>query len=349
MSAARWRLGGLQPVPECPACGARERWPRPWRARDYMGLGGEDEWLLWRCAACDSLVLDPRPDEASLPLAYGSYYTHEPAAATAPRGLAWALFNGYLRAHFGWLRQPRLAAGRWLCAAVPPLALKLDFYGRHLFARDFPERGLLLDLGCGNGEFLEQAREMGWRTLGVDFDPEAAAACRARGLEVLAGTVHDLLPERAGTIDVATLSHCIEHVPDPRAVLVAVRALLRPGGAIWIATPNPGGLGLRVFGSAWRGLEASRHLCVPSQRALRRMLADAGFESIRVLRRGEHGKTITRESAQAAVIRAREGRRWRCPLGWFGSPLRLLASIAATLSPRWGEETVVVARRPASG
>lgn len=348
--AANWSLGTLLAVPACPACGSSARHPRPFRVRDYLGSGGEDVWNLWRCAGCASLLLDPRPDDASLPLAYGGYYTHAQAPAeSAPRGLArlvWALFNGYLGARFDWRREPCAPAGRWLCAAVPPLALKLDYFGRHLFARCFPGRGLLVDIGCGNGEFLAQARDMGWRTYGVEPDAQAAAACRVRGLEVLQGTVTELPVERQGTADAVTLSHCIEHVPDPRAVLAAAWRLLRPGGGIWIATPNPGGLGVRVFGSAWRGLEPSRHLCVPSQRQLLRMLADSGFEDIRPLRRGAHGKTITRESALVAGIEAGQGRPWRRPLAWLGVPVRLLASLAGSLSPRWGEETVVIARRP---
>jgi hypothetical protein len=129
------------------------------------------------------------------------------------------------------------------------------------------------------------------------------------------------------------------------AVLEAVHALLKPGGWIWIATPNPGGPGLRVFGSAWRGLEPSRHLCLPSQAQLLRMLAAAGFEQVRRLPRGDHGKTITRESAIVAKIEAAQGRPARRLLAWLWLPVRLFAGSFGTLVPAWAEETVVVARR----
>jgi SAM-dependent methyltransferase len=349
----RWRHGALVAVPQCPACGSEGRGGRAWQARDFLGGNDEDVWNIRRCNACASLVLDPRPDEASLPMAYSGYYTHAPMAAPRPeRGfarVAWALFNGYLRARFDWRREPSWSAGRWLCAMIPPLARKLDYFGRHLYARRFPGRGLLLDVGCGNGEFLAQARSMGWSVLGVEPDAAAAGAARAQGLEVIEGTVHSLAARFDGSVDAATLSHCIEHVPDPRAVLAAVLRLLKPGGWIWIATPNPGGPGLRVFGSAWRGLEPSRHLCVPSQAQLRRMLEAAGFEQVQLLRRGEHGKTITRESAIVAGIESRQGRPLRRVLAWLGMPVRIFASLAGSLLPRWGEETVIVARRPGTG
>lgn len=346
----RWQGGALEIVPACPACGQSRREGAPFVARDHLGTDGPDRWQLWRCADCASLYLDPRPDAASLPAAYAGYYTH--AAPTAPvdarageTGPAWALFNDYLRMRFDWQREPRLPGARWLCAMLPPLALKLDYYGRHLFTRDFPTRGALLDVGCGNGEFLGLARAMGWRASGLDFDPAAVAACRAQGFEVHEGGIEvlDELPD--GSFDAITLSHCIEHLPDPAAALARAARLLRTGGQLWIATPNPQGPGLKLFGRAWRGLEPSRHLCVPSAPQLARMLEAAGFEAIEPLRRGGHGKTIVRESAQVLRLQAGEdgaGGAWRA---WLALPLRAWISLVASLSAGAGEETVMRARR----
>jgi 2-polyprenyl-3-methyl-5-hydroxy-6-metoxy-1,4-benzoquinol methylase len=194
-----------------------------------------------------------------------------------------------------------------------------------------------------------QARSMGWTVLGVEPDAEAVTTARAQGLQVIEGTVHSVPARFDGSVDAATLSHCIEHVPDPRAVLAAVARLLKPGGWIWIATPNPGGPGLRVFGGAWRGLERSRHLCIPSQTQLRRLLCECCFEQVQLLRRGEHGKTITRESAIVAGIESRQGRPARRVIASMGMPVRVLASLAGSLRPQWGEETVIIARRSGSG
>lgn len=344
-AAARWSGGALETVAACPACGQDIRDGAPLESRDYLGTGAADVWRMWRCGGCASLYLDPRSDAASLPAAYACYYTHaRPDSGPPAGGAGWALFNDYLAWRFDWRRQPRLPGARWLCRLLPPLALKLDYYGRHLFAREFPGRGRLLDVGCGNGEFLGQARAMGWRATGVDFDPAAIAACRAQGFEVREGGLEVLDDEPSGSFDVVTLSHCIEHLPDPAGALGRAARLLRPGGTIWIATPNPQGPGLRLFGRAWRGLEPSRHLCVPSAAQLARLLAAAGFEAIEPLRRGAHGKTIVRESALVARMQAREdgGSAWRA---WLAAPLRACSSAFASLSPAAGEETVLRARR----
>jgi SAM-dependent methyltransferase len=346
MASERWSGGGLARVARCPACGSVRRAPQPYRNRDYLGSDAADVWSLWRCTDCASLFLDPRPDDASIPRTYQGYYTHQSPSQLSSHGKAggffWAIVNDYLQRRFGLRDEPRLAGGRWLCAAIPPLRMKLDYHGRHLFVQDFPAKGTLLDVGCGNGEFLALARRMGWRAMGVEPDPHAVAACRQQGLTVYSGLIDSLPAELAGTFDVVTLSHCAEHVVDLPALLARVRDLLRANGTIWLALPNPQGLGIRLFGHAWRGLEPSRHLCVPSQRQLQIMLEQAGFEHVRAIRRGEHGKTITRESAAIARRDPSAAVRRRA---WLAMPLRLAASVAATLSARWGEETVTIGKK----
>jgi 2-polyprenyl-3-methyl-5-hydroxy-6-metoxy-1,4-benzoquinol methylase len=293
------------------------------------------------CGDCGSLYLDPRPDARSLPRAYAQYYTHRLPVENVPpgasAGLLWSLVHGYLDWRFGLRRRPALASGAWLFRMLEPLRLKLDYYGRHLDRMAFPTPGRLLDLGCGSGAFLARARDMGWQVTGCDPDPAAVAACRSQGLAVIEGDAFASALD-AGGFDVVTLSHAIEHVGDPAAVVRRVGALLAPGGCVWLALPNPASLGLRVFGTAWRGLHLPFHLCIPSQSQLAGMLRAAGFSGIRFLRRGAHAQS---EFAAACAI----GRREQLPLpptalvGLLGLGSDLLASC----TPRWGEETVVIA------
>lgn len=346
---ANWSRGGLLAVSRCPACGGTERVGDAFRIADHLGMHLPDLWSLWRCASCASLFLDPRPDDASIPATYASYYTHDAPARAQNAGLAdrilWPIFRGYLRKYFGWEEQPAVAAGAWMCRLFPPLRFKLDYLARHLFRSDFPEPARLLDIGCGNGEFLAAATRMGWRVHGIEPDTQAAAACRVQGFEVFEGTLDAFAGAHEGCFDAITSSNCIEHVPDPGQFIEKAFSLLKPGGRLWLATPNPQGLGVAVFGRCWRGLEPSRHLCVPSQAQLVRLLAAAGFEQVRLLRRGAHGKTITRESAEVAQVESRAGNPIRPWSRWMALPVRTIASALGTLGPRFGEETVVTARR----
>lgn len=106
----------------------------------------------------------------------------------------------------------------------------------------FEGRRNVLDIGCGRGEFLELAREIGVPARGVDLSDESVAICRAKGLdaektdlfEYLAG-----LPE--ASLDGIFCSQVVEHIPTerlPEMIRLAASRLQR-GGVIAIETPNP--------------------------------------------------------------------------------------------------------------
>lgn len=343
----RWSRGRLESVPACPACGSQERLGAPLSCRDHR-IELPDIWTLHKCAGCGSLYLDPRPDAASLPRAYEIYDTHDKDDETPPdtgmAGILWGLIHGYLNHRFGMERRPASKWGVPFFAAFPPLRLKLDYYGRHLFAATFPQQGQLLDVGCGNGAFLVRAEEMGWNATGLEPDPEAVATCRQQGLEVVEGVLSTAPKEWRGYFDVLTMSHAIEHVPEPQADLKLAWTMLKPGGVLWIALPNPVSWGAKLFAESWRDLHPPYHLSIPSRNQLCSLLRKAGFVSISAHRIGARNARTFRESAQNA--RHAEKRGWRLKTG-FSPLVRLVADASATFSPDGGEETVLTACRPA--
>jgi len=344
----RWSRGQLEAVPLCPACGSSHRDNMVRTIRDHVGGLTPDLWSIRQCADCRSLYLDPRPDQASLPEAYSVYYTHRQDIEPVPVGVfsraLWAMVNGYLNHRFGLARQPAARIGRLVFALALPWRYKLDYYGRHLFQHKYPHKGMLLDVGCGNGTFLARARDMGWTVTGVDFDPVAVRTCRAQGFNVFEGSINAVPLSMTGHFNVVTVSHTLEHVCDPRELLDASARILCEGGILWLALPNPQAIGAKLFGRSWRGLETPRHLCIPSQRQLTKLLSEFGFMDICIKRRGVHAKRISAESAEIARREGGGSMRLRAMLA---PVLRMMADIAATFSGRWGEETVITAvRRP---
>ncbi|MGL1835139.1 methyltransferase domain-containing protein [Rhodocyclaceae bacterium SMB388] len=342
-----WSRGLMERVDSCPACGSSSRAGKPLVCTDHRTDLRIDEWRLHRCASCRSLFLDPRPTLESLPKAYQSYYTHsqddEQPATSGFAGLLWRLIHGYLNHRFGLSRQPSLSAGVWLFRLMLPLRMKLDYYGRHLYSSDFPQRGRLLDVGCGNGAFLQRAVEMGWRVNGLDPDPAAVAVCTNQRLDVVRGTLLDSPSEWVEKFDVVTMSHSIEHVTQPGAELKQVYRLLRPGGVLWLACPNPDSLGARFYAQAWRGLHPPYHLVIPSAPQLFRMLVEAGFTDLMPIRRGAHARWMIRESAENARHIGDLSMQTRALL----APLiRAFADATGSMIPGGAEETLVMARRP---
>jgi len=143
----------------------------------------------------------------------------------------------------------------------------------------------LLDVGCGSGDFLEKVRLAGWDVSGVDVDDKAVSNARKKGLNIRHG---DIGACRETNFDAITLSHVIEHVHDPLALLRGAHARLKPGGCLYIETPNLESVGHRRFGRNWRGLEPPRHLVILSSGSLRLLLAAAGFKMSGSLLRTNH-------------------------------------------------------------
>ena len=236
-----------------------------------------------RCRECRAAYLDPRPSPQTIELAYRSYYTHGAATPPPPVGrIRQALANDYRRARWGYVQGPAITGGRLIPRLAPSRAAIVDREVRHLHATP---GGRLLDVGCGSGGFLLAMAALGWRVEGIDPDPAAVAGAREAGLRVTQGTLADLDPsEHACAFNAVTLSHVIEHLHDPTGDLRRVNAVLRPGGLLWIATPNLEALGLRRFGRDWRGLEPPRHLVLFTRASLERLVRRAGLSRSRLLR-----------------------------------------------------------------
>ncbi len=121
---------------------------------------------------------------------------------------------------------------------------------------------------------------MGWEASGIDFDDKAVDVARNQGLNVSCASVEDLV-ESNEQYDVITISHVIEHVYNPASLLANSYRLLKPGGRLWLETPNIQSMGASRFGRAWRGLEVPRHLALFNPSSLKASLEHAGFEALK--------------------------------------------------------------------
>ena len=100
-----------------------------------------------------------------------------------------------------------------------------------------PGRNRLLDVGCGAGEFLRQAKEAGWDVLGVEVAEEAVRVARAAGLPVCPGSLATLgLP--AASFDAITFWDVLDFVADPVAEAREANRVLVPGGVLMLRVRN---------------------------------------------------------------------------------------------------------------
>lgn len=154
-------------------------------------------------------------------------------------------------------------------------------YGRYLDrAQPAGGRGALLEVGCGNGFFLATARELGYREV-RGIEPSRAAAEQAPpGLRALI-TV-DVMREgifAKESFDTVCLFQVFDHLPDPRAVLRAIRRTLRPGGVVLCLNHNLDSISGRLLGERSPIIDIEHtHLYSPG--TLARIFATEGFQVI---------------------------------------------------------------------
>lgn len=300
-----WQPNELERVPQCPLCSSKTREILHKNLVDNVFFTAPGRWVLHRCIECGSAYLDPRPDEQSIGKAYAVYYTHEtgPGAKTKKRNalhsLKPAFFNSYANQRYGTQWKPAVRYGEWLVKLMSRQREKLDAKFRYLPKPTLGQK--LLDIGCGNGSFLELAKAAGWDVAGIDPDPSAVNAARQRGLQVATGSI-TLYDGELNCFDAITLSHVIEHLHHPEQVIQAAHRLLKPDGTLFVDTPNIDSKGAKLWGSHWRGLETPRHLVIFSRKALINLLERTGFENVRIKRR----KTV-RKSIYLSSLRLRSG------------------------------------------
>jgi 2-polyprenyl-3-methyl-5-hydroxy-6-metoxy-1,4-benzoquinol methylase len=125
-----------------------------------------------------------------------------------------------------------------------------------------PKGATLLDAGCANGDFLDAAKDR-YQVSGVDISagaiaqsaqrfPQLKNRLKAMRLEDLGSEFRDL--------DAVCCWDVIEHLPDPDAVLGALMASLKPGGLLFISTPDVGSTVAKLMGRHWPFMIPPYHL-----------------------------------------------------------------------------------------
>jgi SAM-dependent methyltransferase len=145
--------------------------------------------------------------------------------------------------------------------------------------------GRLLDVGCGVGGFLEAARGLGWQTFGTEYTDEAVQLCTQRGHAMHQGALVEAGYE-AGSFDVIIYSEVIEHIYNHQEEFAEVRRLLRPGGVLYITTPNFNALERRLLGARWNVIQYPEHLVYFTPTTMNRLLVPLGFKPQRVVTTG---------------------------------------------------------------
>ncbi len=211
----------------------------------------KENFHLYRDESLDLLITYPQPNEQELPKYYESedYISHTDGKRS--------LFEKTY--HF-----------------VKGIALKNKLQLINDLQKD---KGKLLDIGAGTGEFLIVAKENGWETTGIE--PSDKARNIALKKDVLLAESLAILEDHS--FDVITMWHVLEHVPNLDYQIKELKRLLKPTGTIIIAVPNFNSFDAKYYGQFWAAYDVPRHLWHFSKTAIKGLFANEALHLEKVL------------------------------------------------------------------
>jgi 2-polyprenyl-3-methyl-5-hydroxy-6-metoxy-1,4-benzoquinol methylase len=282
-------MARTEQVGSCLLCATAGRVLYP-EVRDQL-FGHEGRFGELVCPECGLIWLSPRPVQEDIGKFYQDYYTHSFPGdhrrseenrrflgdlRDALREMILCGYYGYRALH----TRHRFCSFGKLLGRVHFMRLRATSDLKELIPHYRPG-ALVLDIGCGRGDFLGAMKRLGWNVLGIEMDPVSAAIARSRGIPVQIGSF-DPADIAAESVDHITMNHVIEHFYDPIAVIRKCSQLLKVGGTMVLYAPNAQGLGHRLFGRHWLALDPPRHLYTYACRNLRVLLGKGGFTRVTI-------------------------------------------------------------------
>jgi SAM-dependent methyltransferase len=215
------------------------------RGRFLCRVGTEKDFSVVLCVSCGLAHIHPRPEEENDN--FQSRDSGDYEAVTGP-----------LRSGFSY-HHNRL----------------LGILGQHV-----PPPGRLLEVGGSGGSFLEAAHRVGYEGWGVDPASRVPTA-PAKGIRILKERVERVdLPQ--DYFDVAVAIQVIEHLHSPRLLIEKMVGALKPGGYLYVETPNFGALARRFRSPRFMNLNvAPGHWHLFNARNLKSMVSPCGVFPIR--------------------------------------------------------------------
>jgi SAM-dependent methyltransferase len=140
--------------------------------------------------------------------------------------------------------------------------------------------GRLLELGCGYGYFLDEAKHFFSFLAGTELSQEAGESARKiSGADVYIGDVSSLPNELCG-FDLIVSINVIEHIYSPAEFILSLKKRLKEGGRIIIATPDIGSIWYKIMQRRWSSFKIPEHVVYYSKNTLTSLLLRTGFHNI---------------------------------------------------------------------
>ena len=143
-----------------------------------------------------------------------------------------------------------------------------------------PDSKYLLDVGANLGHFLKAAGDY-YTAVGIELSPQAVSWSREHlGVDNHVGSLYTPPDDLGGPFDIVTSWDVIEHIPDPVGAMRIFSKLTRPGGLLFLSTPDSGSVIARIMRSKWHYHDPAQHISLFNKKNLSLLLLREGFRPI---------------------------------------------------------------------
>jgi len=142
-----------------------------------------------------------------------------------------------------------------------------------------PDKGMILDIGAGTGDFLSVANQNGWQTIGVEPSDKAKAIAKNKGVSFVEKTTE--LENQS--FDVISMWHVLEHVPNLDDQIKELKRLLKPNGTLIIAVPNFKSFDAKHYGKFWAAYDVPIHFWHFSKTAIQALFQREKMKLVKVV------------------------------------------------------------------
>ncbi len=250
----------------CPCCGAAGQ--HSFSGVDLM-FPNEESYDYAECESCQAVYLTPMPDSTAIQSFYPSEYSVYKPLKSKVAKISFAeravLSSRYNYSHLGG-------------GALNALIGRLLGMFKYTDSVPFVDRGVALDVGCGNGKYIQKLNVLGWDAQGVDFSQDAVNACLEADINARCGSLVEAgFPDNY--FDLISIRHVVEHLDDPKALLTEASRILKPGGSLLIRTPNCLAAGRKIFPECWYADDVPRHTVLFSPQTLDGICSKLGLKN----------------------------------------------------------------------
>jgi SAM-dependent methyltransferase len=230
-----------------------------------LGLGEEFNYQL--CGACSSMQLLNPPSDFSKYYPNENYYSFKMEMKELKK-------PGYLRT----AKAEYLLYGKnKLIGSLLSVGYKLPEYYTWMIHTHAAMNDSILDVGCGNGSLLTKLHKMGFNRL-TGIDPFIDDEHDYGAIKIFKKDIHEM----QGRFDVIMMHHALEHMFEPLQALKKAYELLNENKYLLVRIPVMGNYGWNKYHAYWAGLDAPRHIFIPSEKGMKLLAEQAGFELTRL-------------------------------------------------------------------